>query len=69
MDSSTHSPIIHSLSNRPSTDSSPGPRDDCAEWVVQFSIDTVPGEGISKSHAVEEKLKHQKKLKKWEKMK
>ncbi len=67
MDSSTHAPIIHSLSNRPSTDSSPGPRDDCAEWVVQFSIDTVP-EGMSKTQW-KKKLKHQKKLKKWEKMK
>ncbi len=43
---STHSPIIHSLST--STDRSPGPRDDCVEWVVQFSIDTVP-EGMSKT--------------------
>ncbi len=68
MDSSTHSTIIHSLSNRPSTDSSPGPRDDCAEsGVVQFSIDTVL-EGISKTQW-KKKLKHQKKLKKWEKMK
>ncbi|XP_064402180.1 tRNA methyltransferase 10 homolog A-like isoform X5 [Halichondria panicea] len=53
--------------DKPSTDSSPGPRDDCAEWVVQFSIDTLP-EGMSKTRW-KKKLKHQKKLKKWEKMK